>query len=515
MDKQMLKTETFVGVVEDNKDPRKLGRIKVRVHIVYNDIPTSDLPWAFPHKDLNGNQFILPDVGKIVSVKFDQGNIYEPEYMYADHYNANLEKKLSTLSDSNYTSMRALMFDHKTQIYSNDEEGLKMDYKFNNVNIKNSSIDINLKDNFAKVNIGTSNADQQSILGNNFLNWFDEFVENLMGSNGGPYMGNLGAPVVPNPAMLQVLQKYQELKDPKFLSHHVNVVDNEQVEKLDRVNIGQIGDKWKSTTEQNNTKTEPTNYSPQSGNSTDTPPGELTTFVDENGNVQNPAGDKEPPPIIPTTNPNVSKIIAAMQKKNYHILARPYEMNIVGIRRQYQGQKYSNSFKDDLFLFFKTDVNSDWTSYKFKITTMPGFYSAYVEGSKLKRDKSGRSPNVKQSSVMLSRGGMGILMEAQYLNIYQIGSHCGAPAMKTLGPQKFYRDKSPGDTIQYTTQGQGEVGMLIHRGYPGGVDVNNWSEGCQVFSNESDLMKFFSICEEHRKRYGNRFNYTLILERDL
>jgi hypothetical protein len=88
------------------------------------------------------------------------------------------------------------MFDHKTQIYSNDDEGLKLDYKFNNINLKTNSININLKDNFSKLNLGTETSNQQVILGNHFLNWFDEFVDNLLGVNGGPYNGNLGAPVV-------------------------------------------------------------------------------------------------------------------------------------------------------------------------------------------------------------------------------------------------------------------------------------------------------------------------------
>ena len=71
------------------------------------------------------------------------------------------------------------MFDHKTQIYVNDEEGLKMDHKFNNINITKDSIDINLKDNFAKVNIGTKTAGQQAVLGNHFMDWMTEFVTAL------------------------------------------------------------------------------------------------------------------------------------------------------------------------------------------------------------------------------------------------------------------------------------------------------------------------------------------------
>jgi len=109
---------------------------------------------------------------------FDSGNIYKPEYIFADHYNMNLENKLKDLSEQGYKSMKTMLFDHKTQIYSNDDEGLMMDYKFNNINIKNSTIDINLKDNYSKLSLGDANADQQVILGTNYMKWMDKFINN-------------------------------------------------------------------------------------------------------------------------------------------------------------------------------------------------------------------------------------------------------------------------------------------------------------------------------------------------
>jgi hypothetical protein len=37
--------------------------------------------------------------------------------------------------------MKSLIFDHKTQVYVNDKEGLKIDHKYNNVNITESGVE--------------------------------------------------------------------------------------------------------------------------------------------------------------------------------------------------------------------------------------------------------------------------------------------------------------------------------------------------------------------------------------
>lgn len=254
MKREELKSKVFIGVVEDNDDPKKIGRVKVRVFNVFDRIPKEDLPWASPWKDLAGNTFLLPEIGKIVSCVFDDGNPYKPEYIYADHYNINLEKKLQSLSGDDYTSMRALMFDHKTQIYSNDKEGLVIDYKYNNINITKDTIDINLKDNQGKLSLGDAKARQQAILGTNFMNWFDELVDNLLGLQAGPYIGNSGSPVVANPALTQCLNKYKALRDPKFLSDNVYIIDNNNISTVtekqsERQNNPQLGDVWVSTVE--------------------------------------------------------------------------------------------------------------------------------------------------------------------------------------------------------------------------------------------------------------------------
>lgn len=517
-----FKNKTFVGVVEDNNDPKKLGRCKVRVLNVFDEIPVEDLPWAAPWKDLNGNTFVVPDVGKVVSVVFDAGNIYKPEFIFAEHFNANLQKKLNDLSGSSYTSMRALMFDHKTQIYSNDGEGLKIDYKFNNINLTEGSINLNLKDNKSGVNIGTPNANQQVILGNHFMNWFDEFVENLLSIKGGPYLLG-GAPVLPNPEFVRCLAKYADLREEKFLSHHVRVVDNNYVSKQERITDSQVGDSWRSTKSENTVSTDgvttgaaPTNenvgYTPVDGNSTDQPvpvSGDLTTSSDVFGvlNAKNIATD--PGKIQPSNNPDVDRILNAMKKKKYVILTRPYEVNIVGIRNQYEGQRYSNTFKDDMYLLFKTDNTDKWQIKKYPISTMPGYYN---------KQEDGKTVDIKSTKQMQARGGLGILKPAQYLDTYKIASWLGYKAMFTKGQQMCYRDNTTGPIIKYTSTGTGYFGMLVHTGFfedYTSVRVDNWSEGCQVFSKKTDLNDFFKWCEIHKEKYGDGFNYTLMSGKDL
>jgi hypothetical protein len=381
--------KTYVGVVEDNNDPTKSGRVKIRVLDIFDgkdksgnyEIKTESLPWAYPWKDLNGNEFNLPEVGKVVTVIFEGGNENNPEFISADHYNINLEKKLASLSKEDYLSMKSLIFDHKTQIYVNDGEGLKLDHKFNNINIKESSINVNLKDNFGKINLGTEKSTQRAILGDNFTNWFDEFLNIMMGYKGGPFLGNLMAPVVATPAMMAHIQLYQAIKDPKILSKNVYITDNESVEKLDRIAEGQIGDTWQSTIEENKiTKSEAIPFTPVEGASS-------TTF-----DKPAPAATTEPnaknlAPIKGDDHPDIEVILEILNAKKYTIYTRPYEVNIVSVRNQClkSGDKYTDEFVDKLYLLYKDDRDK-WVLKQYIFSTMPGkefeVSQSWIDGKK-------------------------------------------------------------------------------------------------------------------------------------
>jgi len=73
----------YTGKVLDNKDPNQLGRCKIQVYGVYDNIPEEDIPWALPDQTFVGSlmgNFVCPPINAIVKVYFDGGDIYLPRY---------------------------------------------------------------------------------------------------------------------------------------------------------------------------------------------------------------------------------------------------------------------------------------------------------------------------------------------------------------------------------------------------------------------------------------------------
>lgn len=220
-DIEPLMGKIYLGLVEDNVDPKRIGRLKIRIQGLMEDIEVGDLPWAHPFKDLSGKAFSLPGIGKIVNVIFTQENIYSVEYIYSEKYNINLSDKLESLSDKEYKNFVALLFDHRTQVYS-DESELRLDYMFNNIKIKEESINIHLKDNDQELRLGHDHASQSAVLGDHFLTWLDEFMNTMLLPTS--LVGNLSAPIL-KPQIDAMIAKYFALRKT-FLSQHVKIVDN-------------------------------------------------------------------------------------------------------------------------------------------------------------------------------------------------------------------------------------------------------------------------------------------------
>ena len=510
-----ISDRVYIGIVVSNDDPLKLGRIKCNVIDIYENFDIEDIPWCSPTKDLCGQAISIPQKGKVVSIVFENNNIYTPNYIYAQHYDINLEEKLKSLSYEDYISMTALQFDDNTQVYVNESEGLKLDHKFNMINIVEDGINVNLKDNSAKLNLGTYDANQSAILGTNFLEWFDEFLEILLGSQGGAFIGNLMTPVITSPALIQAISKYKAKKDPKFLSKNVFLNDNGYINKMDRININQTGDKWTSTVDENTiTFVDQPNFT-----STD-----ITTSKDSTPQGKLSTGDGivttsiETPPDS-DVNPDILSIIGVLRDQKYKIYTRPHELNLVGVRYQYQGQEYSNKFVDKLYAVWKDD-SGKWNIKWWKMST--------IAGSRTKIDEKdvqngfptaelGKKVSLKRWCSYFRKQGLGILVPAQYVDIYYASTFRDEFALKAKGKQLVYRDIDfSSDIITYSTDAREEmVGIHLHKAFPNGGTVDNWSEGCQVVNSKSDLDTIAKIVNKHVNLYGNSITYTLITSKDV
>lgn len=494
--------KTYVGVVEENIDPEKLGRLKVRVLDVYDEAKIEEIPFATPWKDLGGGQISIPEKGKVVIVVFEQGDPYKPEYISTEHWNVNLENKLKSLSESDYLSIKSVLFDHNTQIYSTDSEGLKIDHKWNNINIKSNGINLNLKDNNMLLNIGDQSANQQAILGNHFLNWFDEFVSTLL--NNTAFLGNLGGPVLTNPALIRVLTKYQSMKDPMFLSHHINLEDNNKVTSVKtepRQETAQHGDGWSSTKTQN-TLTVTTNETnqPTSGDKPEYDPNHTEPNTQEPGirpevvvtpkKFPNPTGD------FSGTNKKVEKLIWFLASKNYKFFEKPMELNIVALRnkknvKDEENSNVTNKFDEDLYVFYKNE-KSEWQIAEYSITTVPGL----VPGSKNLPDK------------------VAILRSGQYYEVIRLGNYQGKENYKCLifdSCDVHRNDKL--DRYNFNAPSErGQFAITIHASseVSSSEFVFNYSEGSQVFKNKNQYDQFIKLCESQIQVSKKiTFTYTL------
>lgn len=222
----------YFGLVEDNIDPRRKGRIKVRVQSIFDEISIDDIPFALPYKEFVGENFAVPAIGKIVNIIFENNNLYSPYYIYVEHYNVNLQNRLSIMNDDEYVNFKTLMFNHITQIYT-DNNGLTLDYKYNKIYMDNENINLNLKDNRQTLNLGTDNCDQDAVLGSHWFEWFDKFITELVKPSS--LVGNLGAPVIKSNLDVLCNEYLQASTAMKYRSKNVKIVDNNKVKLQKRI----------------------------------------------------------------------------------------------------------------------------------------------------------------------------------------------------------------------------------------------------------------------------------------
>ena len=78
-------SDTYQGVIIDNNDPKKLGRVKILIPL-FEDMDMDAYPWAYPllgtflGNSPNSVSFSVPEVGSQVRVCFPTKDIYAPYY---------------------------------------------------------------------------------------------------------------------------------------------------------------------------------------------------------------------------------------------------------------------------------------------------------------------------------------------------------------------------------------------------------------------------------------------------
>jgi|688.fasta_scaffold362240_2 hypothetical protein len=222
--KDDLRNTSWLGEVVDIEDPQKIGRIKVKVFGKFDELENDAIPWAYPGNNISagsadgGSFFSVPKKGSIVSIKFDNGNIYYPEYFFNQHLSQDARKEI----ENSYTNAHIIVYDTVTEgalkIFFTEEKGLMIDYKKSQINIKpDKSIIIQNASGKGKVEMlddGNMNITQSEtitakcknliidhassielgkgakehlVLGDTFMDYFNTHT----------HIGNLGAPTSP------------------------------------------------------------------------------------------------------------------------------------------------------------------------------------------------------------------------------------------------------------------------------------------------------------------------------
>ena len=203
--KDNLDGTTWLGEVVDIADPLKIGRVKVKVFGKFDQIPTEDIPWAYPGNNSTGSSatgggfFSVPKLKSMVSVKFDNGNLYHPEYFFTQKISDEVKAEIENSYDNAHIIIYDTVTEGKLKIFFTEEKGLMIDYKETQINIKPDktvnittveAVNVKCKDLIVEhsntIELGKG-AKEKVILGDTFMKLFNQHT----------HIGNLGAPTAP------------------------------------------------------------------------------------------------------------------------------------------------------------------------------------------------------------------------------------------------------------------------------------------------------------------------------
>lgn len=120
-----LRDTHWLGEVIDNVDPNGSGRCRIKVYGKFDLLEDEDIPWAIPANTALVGSYSVPNIGEIVSIYFDNGNIYTPVYKNTVRVNSDLKSEVLDNS-SNPEKVSSVLYDTDKgiRIYHTQEDGL-------------------------------------------------------------------------------------------------------------------------------------------------------------------------------------------------------------------------------------------------------------------------------------------------------------------------------------------------------------------------------------------------------
>ncbi len=152
-----LSTVQYLGEVVDINDPLKEGRCRIKVFTIFDDLATEDIPWSIPiHKpsffgqDGKAGAVSIPKLGSIVGVRFNNGDLYSPEYKQVQEIGDDIKEELR--KDGEYAGSHFMLFDgdEELKVWFTVKKGLTIQLKNSRVNIdQNSKITLEHEDSLS------------------------------------------------------------------------------------------------------------------------------------------------------------------------------------------------------------------------------------------------------------------------------------------------------------------------------------------------------------------------------
>jgi hypothetical protein len=133
--------DSYIGFVVDGNDPERLGRCKVRVIGIYDNIEDDKLPWCFyggssvfaGGESKGGGNISIPKLGTAVNVTFLGNDIHAPVWNSVIHINDKLRRELA----QSYPDSHVIVYDEDQdlKVWFTPSNGMQIYYKDSSISI--------------------------------------------------------------------------------------------------------------------------------------------------------------------------------------------------------------------------------------------------------------------------------------------------------------------------------------------------------------------------------------------